>query len=142
MIAEWAQSDMVRQGAGLLGSLIAVIVLARVVSWLGLGAAHDPIRDAAHAIALAEDAECGFAGVAADVDAAGYGAIVRNAGGAMMLVRAHGNRFAARRIDTAFVARLDRHRLTLDSGERRFGSVVLDFGAQAPVIASRLRTIR
>lgn len=125
----------------LLGSLIAVLLLARVARWMGLGAGHERIVDEAHAIALAEEAECGFDGVSAEVDAAGYGAIVRNAAGAMMLVRAHGNRFAARRIDGSFTARLDRGRLWLASGERAFGSVELDFGKRAPFIAARLREV-
>jgi hypothetical protein len=125
----------------LLGSFVAVILLARVARWMGLGVTHERIVDEAHAIALAEEAECGFDGIAADVDAAGYGALVRNATGATMLVRAHGNRFAARRVDASFTARLDRNRLWLHSGERAFGSVELDFGARAGVIASRLRGV-
>lgn len=127
--------------APLIGSLVAVLLLAQVARWMGLGATHERIRDDAHAIQLAEEAECGFDGVAADVDAAGYGAIVRNAAGAFMLIRAHGNRFAARRIDRGFTARLDRNRLWLQSGERTFGAVELDFGARAGVIASRLREV-
>lgn len=127
--------------APLVGSLVAVLLLAQVARWMGLGATHERIRDDAHAIQLAEEAECGFDGIAADVDAAGYGAIVRNAAGAFMLIRAHGNRFAARRIDRGFTARLDRNRLWLQSGERTFGAVELDFGARAGVIASRLREI-
>lgn len=127
--------------APLIGSLIAVLLLAQVARWMGLGATHERIRDEGHAIQLAEEAECGFDGVAADVDAAGYGAIVRNAVGVMMLIRAHGNRFAARRIDRGFTARLDRNRLWLASGERTFGAVELDFGARAGVIASRLREV-
>lgn len=125
----------------ILGSLVAVLLLAKTARWMGLGATHEQIVDEAHAIALAEEAECGFDGVSADVDAAGYGAIVRNAAGAMMLVRAHGNRFAARRIDPGFTARLDRNRLWLQSGERSFGAVELDFGNRAGVIASRLREV-
>ncbi len=127
--------------APLLLSLVAVLLMARAARWFGLGSDYERIRDEAHAIALAEEAECGFEGVAADVDAAGYGAIVRNAAGAMMLVRAHGNRHAARRIDAGFTARLDRNRLMLLSPERAFGPVELDFGPRTAVIASRLRTV-
>lgn len=125
----------------IIGSLIAVLLLAQTARWMGLGATHEQIVDEAHAIALAEEAECGFDGISAEVDAAGYGAIVRNAAGAMMLVRAHGNRFAARRLDKSFTARLDRNRLWLQSGERSFGGVELDFGPRAGVIASRLREV-
>lgn len=125
----------------LIGSLVAVLLLARTVRWMGLGEGHQRIVDEAHAIALAEEAECGFDGIAADIDAAAYAAIVRNADGSAMLVRAHGNRFAARRIDAGFTARLDRNRLWLHSAERSFGEVELDFGPRAPIIASTLRTI-
>ena len=122
-------------------SLVAILALAWLARWLGLGAGHDPIRNAAHAIELAEEAECGFGGTAAYVDAAGYGAIVSNAAGAQMLVRAHGRHFAARRIGPGFAARLDRRALTLTSDERRFGSVTLDLGDNAAQAASRLRTV-
>lgn len=132
---------MIQQLAVLGGSLVAVLALAGLARWWGLGAEHERIRDEAHAIMLADEAECGFDGVSADVDAAGYGAIVRNADGAMMLVRAHGNRFAARRIDNRFTARLDRHRLLLQSGERSFGSVNLDLGKRAGTIAAGLRDV-
>jgi hypothetical protein len=124
------------------GSLIAIMTIVCLVRRLGLGTGYERIRDEIHAIAIAEEADCGFNGVAADVDAAGYGAIVRNGEGAMMLVRVHGNRFAARRIEAGFTARLDRNRLWLHSGDRAFGSVELDFGDRASVIASRLRTVR
>lgn len=125
----------------LLGSLIAILLLARTARWMGLGTEYRRIKDEAHAIQLADDAECGFDAIAADVDAAGYGAIVRNADGAMMLVRVHGNRFVTRRLDRSFSARLSRNRLHLSSAERAFGSVDLDFGDQAGVIASRMRTL-
>jgi hypothetical protein len=125
----------------LLGSLLAILLLARTARWMGLGTDYRRIIDATHAIRLADEAECGFDAVAADVDAAGYGAIVRNGTGAMMLIRVHGNRFVARRLDRNFVTRLDRNRLHLTSSEPTFGSVDLDFGDQAGVIASRMRTL-
>ena len=125
----------------LLGSLLAILLLARTARWMELGTDYRRIIDAAHAIRLADEAECGFDAVAADVDAAGYGAIVRSGTGAMMLIRVHGNRFVARRLDRNFVTRLDRNRLHLTSSEPTFGSVDLDFGDQAGVIASRMRTL-
>lgn len=122
-------------------SLVAVLLLAFIARKMGLGADYERIRDAAHAITLAEEAECGFDGIAADVDRAGYGAIVTNAAGAMMLVRVHGNRFAARRLCTGFEARLDRGKLWLKSPERMFGDVHLDFGARGASIAASLRNV-
>ena len=120
-------------------SLFAVMLVAATVKWMGLGQDRPRIRDAAHAMQLAEEAECGFAPVSADVDAAGFGALVRNADGATMLIRAHGVHFVARRIDASFLARLDRNRLMLKSAESAFGAVELDFGNRASIIASRLR---
>ncbi len=122
-------------------SLVAVLLVASTVQWMGLGQDRPRIRDAAHAMQLAEEAECGFAAVSADVDAAGFGALVRNASGATMLLRAHGVHFVARRIDHSFLARLDRNRLTLKSGEAAFGAVELDFGSRAATIVSRLREV-
>ena len=134
-------SEAIPVVAPLAGSLVAVLLLAQVARWMGLGATHERIRNEAHAIRLAEEADCGFDGTSADIDAAGYAALVRNADGAVMLVRAHGNRFAARRIDRGFSARLDRNRLWLQSPERTFGGVELDFGPRAATIASRLRDV-
>lgn len=134
-------AQQVALAATLAGSLAAVLLLARAARWMGLGARHERIRDETHAIALADEAEYGFDGLSAEVDAAGYGAIVTNAAGALMLIRAHGNRFAARRIDGSFHARLDRNRLILTSGERGFGTVELDFGRRAGIIATRLRAV-
>src|SRR3546814_2348235 len=97
-------------------------------SWLvgkmGLGA--DPrIADEAHAIRLAEEAEAGFHGVEAARDRAGFAAIVQNAEGRMMLVRAHGNHFAARPVDASVIGKLDKDFLTLTTPERTFGAVTL-----------------
>ena len=122
-------------------SVLAVLVIVGLTRWMGLGTSYQRIRDEAHAIALADEAECGFDGISADVDAAGYGAIVRNRDGAAMLVRVHGNRYAARRITPGFTVRLDRNRMRLDSGERRCVDVDLDFGQRAGAIAARLRNV-
>lgn len=132
---------MLQQALMLGGSIAAILALWALARWLGLGAAHDPIRDASHAIQLAEEAECGFGGISADVDAAGYAALVTNADGALMLVRAHGNRFAARRVGPGWHARLDRRTLELTADETSFGTVTLDLGDRAGAIAARLRGV-
>src|SRR3546814_20987584 len=75
-------------------SLVIVLLVAWLVGKLGLGA--DPrIENEAHAIRLAEEAEAGFRGVEVASEREGLAAIVRNAGGRMMLVRANGNHFPA-----------------------------------------------
>ena len=129
-------SDLIQ----LAGSLVAVLFVAWLVKRMGLGA--DPrIADAAHAIRLADEAETGFGGVEVARDRAGFAAIVRNAAGQMMLVRAHGNHFAARPVDAGVVARLDKNFLVLTTPDRTFGSVTLQLGKEAGMWASRMREI-
>lgn len=121
-------------------SLVAVLVVAWLVGRMGLGA--DPrIADAEHAIRLAEEAEAGFCGIEVARDRAGFAAIVRNAEGRMMLVRAHGNFFAARPVDASVIGRLDKDFLTLTTPERTFGAVTLHLGKEAGMWASRMREV-
>ena len=130
-------TDLIQTGA----SLLAVLFVAWLVGRMGLGA--DPrIEDAAHAIRLAEEAEAGFGGTEVARDRAGFAAIVRNAEGRMMLVRAHGNHFAARPVDAATVGRLDKDFLTLTMPEKSFGAVTLQLGKDAGMWASRMRELR
>ena len=121
-------------------SLVIVLLVAWLVGKLGLGA--DPrIADEAHAIRLAEEAEAGFRGVEVARDRAGFAAIVQNAEGRMMLVRAHGNHFAARPVDASVIGRLDKDFLTLTMPEKTFGAVTLQLGKDAGMWASRMRSL-
>ena len=95
-----------------------------------------------HLQRLADEAETGFGGVEVARDRAGFAAIVRNAAGQMMLVRAHGNHFAARPVDAAVVGRLDKDFLTLTTPEKRFGAVTLQLGKDAGMWASRMRELK
>ena len=129
-------SDLIQ----LAGSLVAVLFVAWLVKRMGLGT--DPrIADAAHAIRLADEAETGFGGIEVARDRAGFAAIVRNAAGQMMLVRAHGNHFAARPVDAAVVGRLDKDFLTLTMPEKTFGAVTLQLGKDSGMWASRMREL-
>ena len=129
-------NDVIQLGA----SLLAVLFVAWLVKKIGLGA--DPrIEDAAHAIRLADEAEAGFNGSEVARDRAGFAAIVRNAEGRMMLVRAHGNHFAARPVDAATIGRLDKDFLTLTTPEKAFGAVTLRLGKEAGMWASRMRDL-
>ncbi len=122
-------------------SILAVLFVAWLVKRMGLG--DDPrIADAAHAIRLADEAEAGFGGIEVARDRAGFAAIIRNAEGRQMLVRAHGNFFAARIIDGNVMGRLDKDQLTLTVPERRFGAVTLHLGKEAGLWASRMRELR
>ena len=130
------QAALIQLGA----SLVAVLFIAWLVGKIGLGS--DPrIADAAHAIRLAEEAEAGFHGVDVARDRAGFAAIVQNAEGRMMLVRAHGNFFAARPVDASVEGRLDKDFLTLTTPEKTFGAVTLQLGKDAGMWASRMRDI-
>ncbi len=121
-------------------SLVTVLFVAWLVGRVGLGA--DPrIADADHAIRLAEEAEAGFRGIEVARDRAGFAAIVQNAEGRMMLVRAHGNHFAARPVDANVIGKLDKDFLTLTTPERTFGAVTLQLGKDAGMWASRMRNI-
>ena len=121
-------------------SLVAVFFVAWLVGRMGLGA--DPrIEDDDHAIRLAEEAEAGFRGTEVARDRAGFAAIVQNAEGRMMLVRAHGNHFAARPIDASVIGRLDKDFLTLTPPERSFGAATLNLGKEAGVWAARMRSL-
>ena len=122
-------------------SLVAVLFVAWLVRKMGLGA--DPrIADEAHAIRLAEEAEAGFRGTEVARDRAGFAALVRNAEGRMMLVRAHGNFFAARPVDGQVMGRLDKDFLTLTMPEKTFGAVTLQLGKEAGMWASRMRELK
>ena len=121
-------------------SLVAVLFVAWLVRKMGLGA--DPrIADEAHAIRLAEEAEAGLRGTEVARDRAGFAALVRNAEGRMMLVRAHGNFFAARPVDANVIGRLDKDFLTLTMPEKTFGAVTLQLGKDAGMWASRMRDL-
>jgi hypothetical protein len=121
-------------------SLVAVFFVAWLVGKIGLGA--DPrIADADHAIRLAEEAEAGFRGTEVARDRAGFAAIVKNSEGRMMIVRAHGNHFAARPVDASVEGRLDKDFLTLTTPEKTFGAVTLLLGKDAGMWASRMRDL-
>lgn len=122
-------------------SLAAISGVAWLVKKLKLGA-EPRIVDDAHALRLAEEAEVGFDGIEVGRDRAGYSAIVKNAEGRMMVIRVHGQHFAARMIDERVVIRLDKEFLILNVPERSFGSVTLKLGKGAGVWAARMRELK
>ena len=137
---------MAKRGAGVKdliifgGSLAAILLVSWLVKRIGLGS--DPrITNKEQAIALADTIQYGFDATEAAVDRAGYGALVRNAKGQQMVIRAHGNFFVGRVLDASFVGRLAHTQLTLESSERRFGSTTLDLGKDAQLWTARLREV-
>src|SRR3546814_7539379 len=100
------------------------------------------ISDWSSDVCSSDLAEAGFGGVEVARDRAGFAAIVRNAEGRMLLIRAHGNHFAARPVDASVIGRLDKDFLTLTMPERTFGAVTLQLGKEAGMWASRMREFR
>lgn len=122
-------------------SLAAVLFMAAVAWWLKLGG-DARIRNEQEAAALADQAICGFKPVAIALDRAGIGALLRDGAGRQMLIRRNGAHFVGRLLDRNVVARLDRNFLTIGTGERTFGSITLDLGADAQYWASGLRHLQ
>lgn len=121
-------------------SLLAILALAFVAWKLGLGG-DLRIRDEAHARELADEAICAFEAEDAAIDRAGYGALLRDREGRVMLLRRHGSHFACRLLDGHTQSRLDRNFLTVGTSDRRFGEVTLDLGANAQYWAASLRRL-
>lgn len=132
------EDPLVMEAIKLAASLAAVLAVAWLVRRMKLGG-EARIRDAAHAIRLAAEAEVGFGGTEVGLDRAGYAALVRNGAGRQLLIRAHGVQFAAREVDAGFSGRLDKEFLTLTAHEKTFGSVTLRLGKDAGLWASRMR---
>ncbi|HVR90265.1 MAG TPA: hypothetical protein VHG29_04105 [Novosphingobium sp.] len=122
----------------LAGSLAAILLIFLVALKLRLGG-DIRLRSEAEARELADHAVCGFDAVDVALDRAGIGALLRDRQGRVMLLRRHGAHFASRLLDGHADTRLDHNFLTIGTGERRFGSVTLDLGAEAQVWASSLR---
>jgi len=114
-----------------IGSLAAILALAGLAWWLKLGGTPR-LASEADVSRAANEVEDGFCPVATVCDADGTAAIARDAGGRIMIIRRHGNRFAGRVLGPAASARFDGARLIVDPGEARFGAVALDLAdAQA-----------
>ncbi|UIP07156.1 hypothetical protein LY632_01780 [Erythrobacter sp. SDW2] len=107
-----------------LGSLAAILALAGVARWLGLGRAPR-LANEAEARAAANEAVDGFEPVRIALDREGAGAIMEAPDGRLLLLKPHGNFFAARTGARIWTVVQNGQRLTIDSGERRFGKVSL-----------------
>lgn len=129
-------TELIQLGA----SLAAILLLAWACRKLGLGG-DVRLRDEVEVRRLASEALCGFEATDLALDRAGIGALLRDSGGRVMLLRRHGAHFAARLLDSHAFARLDRNFLTIGTGETSFGSVTLDLGDQAQVWAGSLRRL-
>lgn len=108
-----------------LGSLAAILALAGVTRWLRLGPAPR-LADEAAARTAADEAANGFEAVALALDRNGSGAVLRDAAGRIVLLRPHGTHFAGRLLGDAATARIEGGALLVDSGERPYGTTLLE----------------
>ncbi len=121
-------------------SLLAILAIAGLAVWLGLGG-DVRLRDADEAREVARMTLCGFDAVDVVLDRAGIGALMRDAQGRVMLLKRHGVHFAGRLITDYRGVRLDQNFLTVATGDARFGAVTLDLGADAQTWAGSLRRL-
>lgn len=122
----------------LAGSIAAILLVAWLARFWKLGG-DVRIRSEKQAREIAYETLCGFEPVDIAIDKAGIAALLRDANGRHLLIRRHGVQWAGRLLDHHNKSRLDQNFLTVGTGEKTFGSVTLDLGAQAPVWASGLR---
>ena len=122
----------------LAGSIAAILFIAWLARFLRLGG-DVRIRSEEQAREIAREALCGFEPVEIAIDKAGIAALMRDADGRHLLVRRHGVQWVGRLLDHHNDARLDQNFLTVGTGEKTFGSVTLNLGAQASHWAAGLR---
>ena len=122
----------------LAGSIAAILFIAWLARFWKLGG-DVRIRNEEQAREIANETLCGFDPVEIAIDKAGIAALMRDANGRHLLVRRHGVQWAGRLLDHHNEARLDHNFLTIGTGEKTFGSVTLNLGAQASHWAAGLR---
>ncbi|MFM9851622.1 MAG: hypothetical protein ACKVOJ_02275 [Sphingomonadaceae bacterium] len=121
-------------------SLVAILALAGLARWLGLGA-EVRIIDADHAKQIAYETLYGFNAVDAVVDRAGYSALLKDADSRHALIYCLGNKFVSRLVHPSVEGRLDQKFLTLNLHEADVAPVTLNLGSAAQHWASGLRHI-
>jgi hypothetical protein len=110
------------------GSLVAILALAGLAYALKLGGASR-LASEDDARAAANEAVDGFAAVTLAIDKDGNGAILRDAAGQVLILKPHGNKLAGRLLTANSFAQAREGALVIDSGERRFGSAILEIDA-------------
>lgn len=106
------------------GSLIAIVALAGIARWLGLGG-NPILRDEDSARRIVNEVEDGFVAERVSVARDGKAALAMDTGGRIMVIKRHGNRFAGRILTARTTVREEVDTLVVDCGETRFGPVRL-----------------
>ena len=107
-----------------LGSLGAILAVAGLVRWMGLGG-RPKLADPSQAREAANEAVDGYVPEEIAIDAQGQGAIMQDSAGRILILKPHGNKFAGRLLNQDAAADVAGDVLTVISGERRYGSVKL-----------------
>ncbi|MEZ5681183.1 MAG: hypothetical protein R3E14_07770 [Erythrobacter sp.] len=107
-----------------LGSLVAILALAALAWWLKLGP-EPRLADREAALRAADEAVSGFDAVDCAIDRDGHGALLRDRGGRILLLRPHGSHFAGRILTPAASIRLADDVLVIDTAEKRYGTARL-----------------
>ncbi|WP_284123742.1 hypothetical protein [Parerythrobacter aestuarii] len=108
----------------LIGSLVAILALAGLAQWLGLGRTPQ-LANEADACRAANEAVEGFQPVRFGLDRSGRGGLLEDAQGRILLLKPHGNFFAGRLLAPGSTVLARDETLTIDCGERRYGTVIL-----------------
>ena len=105
-------------------SLVAILALAGLARWLGLGP-EQRLGSEGEARRAAAEAVAGFEAETLAVDMQGRGAILKDRDGRILLLRPHGSQIAGRILTPAASARLEEGVLVVDTAERRYGAARL-----------------
>ncbi|MBD2843393.1 hypothetical protein IB285_14120 [Erythrobacter sp. KMU-140] len=105
-------------------SLAAIVALSGLAVLLRLGG-EASLADEGDAIQAASEVQDGFDAVDLAISEDGAGAVLSDAQGQIMIIKRHGNRFAGRLLGPGADAVAEGTLLTVNSGERRFGSITL-----------------
>ena len=107
-----------------LGSLVAILALAALARGLKLGPTPR-LANREAALRAADEAVSGFDVVDCALDRDGYGALLRDRDGRLLLLRPHGSHFAGRILTPAASARVENETLVIDTSEKRYGAARL-----------------
>lgn len=106
------------------GSLVAILALAGIAKWLGLGG-EPRIQDEAHAKKLADEVVSGFDASEIAIGQDGSAALLRDKNGRTMVLRRHGNKFVGRILGADSHLAIAGEALQVSTSEQRFGVVAL-----------------
>lgn len=106
------------------GSLTAILVIYLIARFMRLGGSPKLVDEAAVSVA-ADEVEAGFVPARVSISRGGAAALAKDAGGRIMVIKRHGNRFAGRILSGQASAREEVDGLVIDPRETQFGTVRL-----------------